>query len=278
MISVRLQGGLGNQMFQYAAGRALAEARDVALLLDLSWFNQDFDEKTSPRHYELSCFRLDEDVLKKPKSIIQKAQLRIATKYCEPHFHYDPSFSKLPSNTVLEGYFQSEQYFKHIRSRLVEDFSWARLPDGRNVRLLDEISANKSAISLHVRRGDYVSNKNYAKFHGVTGLDYYLSAVKYVGERVAKPTFYIFSDEPRWCKNNLKLKHKTIYVSHNKDGSEDMRLMKACSHNIIANSSFSWWAAWLNENPDKIVVAPGRWFSHPGSNTQDLIPSVWHKL
>ena len=151
-------------------------------------------------------------------------------------------------------------------------------PQGMNKDLLEQITSDASSVSVHVRRGDYVSNKNAAKFHGLTGVDYYKAVVKEMAKRVKNPKLYIFSDDPEWCKQNLKFTQLTTYISHNTDGSEDMRLMKACKHNIIANSSFSWWGAWLNENPNKIVIAPKQWFSHSESNTKDVIPDSWQKL
>ena len=276
---MRLIGGLGNQMFQYAAARSLAKLNNTNVMLDLSWFNQEFDTSTTtPRHYELTCFRLDATTEKDRSTTLQKLRLRRAKKYTEPHFHYDVNFTKLPKNTVLNGYFQSEKYFSGIREILLQDFSWMKEPQGMNKDLLEQITSDASSVSVHVRRGDYVSNKNAAKFHGLTGVEYYKAAVKEMTKHVKKPNLYVFSDDPEWCEKNLKFTQTTTYVSHNTDGSEDMRLMKNCKHNIIANSSFSWWGAWLNNNPGKIVIAPKQWFSHSESNTNDVIPDLWQKL
>ncbi len=278
MIRVVLQGGLGNQMFQYAAARALAERNNTNVVLDLSWFDQDFDLGSTSREYELSCFVLDAITPKSKNTIRQKLQGRFAKIYTEPHFHCDPAFTDLPKNTVMSGYFQSEKYFHDIRGILLQDFLWAKEPNGKNKDLLGQIEGDRLSVSVHVRRGDYVSNKSAAKFHGLAGIDYYKAAVKMVAEQLESLNLYVFSDDPDWCKKNLKFTQPTTYISHNNDGSEDMRLMKACKHNIIANSSFSWWGAWLNENPNKIVIAPKKWFSHPESNTKDVIPGSWHKL
>lgn len=278
MIVVKLVGGLGNQMFQYAAARALAERNKTSVILDLSWFNQEFDKGTTPRIYELKCFRLDLKTAKNKGTVRQKVQLRLAKKHSEPHFHYDPQFHKLPKNVVLSGYFQSEKYFANIRGILLEDFSWVKDVKGKNRDIFKQIENDKSSVSVHVRRGDYVSNENAAKFHGLTGVDYYKAAVKELTKHVKNLNLYVFSDDPDWCKENLKFTQPTTYISHNNDGSEDMRLMKMCKHNIIANSSFSWWGAWLNENPNKIVIAPKQWFSHQESNTKDVIPNSWLKL
>lgn len=278
MITCSLVGGLGNQMFQYAAGRALAERNNTGVALDLSWFNQEFDTSITPRHYELSCFALDVFVSKFRVTTREKIKRRLAKKYTEPHFNYDPSFINLPKNTVLNGYFQSEKYFVEVRDILLNDFSWVAGPTGNNRGLLKQIESDPSSVSVHIRRGDYVSNKNAAKFHGLTSVNYYKAAVKEMTKHVKNPNLYVFSDDPEWCKNNLKFTQQTIYISHNTDGSEDMRLMKNCKHNIIANSSFSWWGAWLNNNPGKIVIAPKQWFSHSESNTNDVIPDLWQKL
>lgn len=278
MITVSLIGGLGNQMFQYAAARALAERNNTNVILDLSWFDQDFDANTTARHYELSCFALDASVHKYTGTAREKLQRRLAKQYTEPHFHYDENFEKLPKNTVMNGYFQSEKYFSEIREVLLQDFSWMKKPVGKNKELLDLIQKDSSSISVHVRRGDYVSNENAAKFHGLTGVEYYRAAIRQILKQVKKPKLYVFSDDPDWCEQNLKFKQPTTYISHNSEGSEDMRLMKVCKHNIIANSSFSWWGAWLNTNPDKIVIAPKQWFSHSESNTKDVIPESWVQL
>lgn len=278
MIAIRLIGGLGNQMFQYAAARALAENNKTNVILDLSWFNQGFSAGTTPRHYELSCFSLDESTIKYNGTTREKLQRSLAKQYTEPHFHYDEDFVKLPKNTILNGYFQSEKYFSFIREVLLQDFSWINKPEGKNKKLLEQIQKDSSSVSVHVRRGDYVSSENAAKFHGLTGVEYYKKAVALLEKKINAPSLYVFSDDPEWCKKNLKFKQQTTYISHNTDGSEDMRLMKACRHNIIANSSFSWWGAWLNESPDKIVIAPKQWFSHLESNTKDVIPSLWLNL
>lgn len=278
MITIQLLGGLGNQMFQYAAAKSLAEKNKTKVRLDLTWFDQQFDSGTTPRTYELDCFVLDKKIIRYEPSHLDFFKNMLVYSYKEPHFQYDPKFYNLPKQTTLKGYFQSEKYFSDIRAILLEDFFWAKKPSGKNSLVLKEIQNTPNCVSVHVRRGDYVSNENAAKFHGLTGVEYYQAAVKTIAKSVNKIKLYIFSDEPEWCKKNLKFQHDTVYVSHNSEGSEDMRLMKACRHNIIANSSFSWWGAWLNENPEKIVIAPKTWFSHGETNTNDVIPESWLKI
>jgi hypothetical protein len=142
-----------------------------------------------------------------------------------------------------------------------------------------EISA-ANAVSLHIRRGDYVSNAKFNAAHGTCDLDYYARAAAFVAERVGDPVIYAFSDDPAWVAENLKLPFEMRFVDHN-DGStahEDLRLMATCKHHIIANSSFSWWGAWLNPLKDKVVAAPTQWFADPAKSNPDILPQSWHAV
>jgi hypothetical protein len=142
--------------------------------------------------------------------------------------------------------------------------------------LLKRVSSNNS-VSVHIRRGDYVSNPHASKFHGTKGLDYYEKAVERIAETVKNPELFVISDDIEWCKENLRLPYKTTHIDGNA-GFEDMHIMSHCAHNIIANSSFSWWAAWLNTNPDKVVIAPKKWFNDESINTEDVVPKTWIRL
>ena len=265
-------------MFQYAAGRALAAKKGVQLILDRAWYNQKFGPESTARTYELSCFHLHCFTRCVKSRLASRAVSFLATDYKEPHFHYDPGFLHLPRHSVLTGYFQSEKYFKGIRDILLREFLWKKEPQGKNLSLLKEIQQTPGSVSIHIRRGDYITNKNSAKTHGIPEMSYYEEGLKRIVQKTNNPKLYIFSDEPDWCRQNLKLNYPTEYISNHGHGSEDMRLMKECRHHIIANSSFSWWGAWLNENPDKLVIAPKKWFSCQEKNTKDLIPDSWHKL
>lgn len=278
VITIKLRGGLGNQMFQYAAGRALAQKKSALLILDLEWYKQKFGPGSTARSYELNCFQLHRFIRNVKSKLASRATSFLAKDYEEPHFHYDPGFLHLPRHAVLTGYFQSEKYFKGMRDILLREFVWKKEPQGKNLSLLKEIQQTPGSISLHIRRSDYITNENAAKVHGLTEMSYYEAGVKKMAQNINNPKFYIFSDEPEWCRQNLKLNHPTEYISNHGHGSEDMRLMKECRHHIIANSSFSWWGAWLNENPDKLVIAPKKWFYCQEKNTKDLIPDSWHKL
>ena len=293
MIVVRIMGGLGNQMFQYATGRNLARLRNTELYLDLGWFDNIAPADT-PRHYELDCFNLESRVfdLKKFAAISTglgrraKAELYVRNlhrkkirKFFTPNQGFEEEVLRVPNNYEIEGWFQTEEYFKDIRKTLLRDFTYKKPPTGKNAELLKNIEEDSRSVALHVRRADFVTNKAAIKFNGTLVKDYYDEAVEIVERRIKQPNFYVFSDDIAWCKKNIKFQHLVTFIAPNKVGSEDMRLMRACRHNIIANSTFSWWGAWLNENPDKIVVAPKNFFKDPVGNAQtDIIPSSWQKI
>jgi len=288
-------GGLGNQMFQYAAGRRLAHIRNTHLKIDLSWFDS-ITAIDTKRHYALNCFTINEtfaaandikNLANRDKltfqNIISKALKKLleskGSHIKEKYFHFDPNILSLPYNIYLEGYWQSEKYFKDIKDLILDEFTVKTMPVDRN-RELAEMITKDNAVSLHVRRGDFISNPAASKFHGTCSLDYYHSAIERIAARVDHPTFFVFSDDTAWVKDNLSISYPVTYINNNTDETayEDMRLMSLCKHNIIANSSFSWWGAWLNRNTDKIVIAPSRWFNEESIDTRDLIPDGWIKL
>jgi len=290
MIVVKLQGGLGNQMFQYAAAKRLAIQHNTDVILDLRWFDE-IPETDTKRWYELDCFNITkkefkpEDYRVISMGLGRKIKLKMSIKalgkkkllsFEAPDNSFEQKVLSLPNNIYLDGWFSSEKYFADIRDVLLADFSFKSKPSVKSEQIRKQIQGSES-VSVHVRRGDYISNKYASKWHGLTGLDYYNSAVKIVNNKIKNPELFVFSDDPDWCKANLKFKFPTTYVSHNTKGSEDLRLMVACKHNIITNSTFSWWGAWLNQNPDKVVVAPKKWLNDPSENTEDVIPESWLK-
>ncbi|RZK39288.1 MAG: alpha-1,2-fucosyltransferase, partial [Pedobacter sp.] len=179
------------------------------------------------------------------------------------------------SFAYLEGYFQSENYFKKIRQQLLLDFQFSHL-SVNNQKFIAHIQSQVNSVSIHVRRGDYL--KPYVEaFHGLLNLEYYRTAIKEIEKRINNPHYYIFSDDPEWCRNNfsfLSASHTIVSNQTSKDW-EDMCLMSNCKHNIIANSSYSWWAAWLNKNQDKLVIAPQKWFT---DTTIKIVPKEWITL
>lgn len=197
----------------------------------------------------------------------------------EKSFAFDPKVLKLRDDVYLDGYWQTDKYFKDIEPLIHSEFSFV-LPQGEKDKGISKLITACTAVSLHVRRADYVTNISANKVHGTCGLDYYDRAMKLITEKVDDPHFFVFSDDPEWAKQNLRNAYPTVYVDHNGADTnyQDLRLMASCKHHIIANSSFSWWGAWLNEDPNKIVIAPKQWFSDVQKNTNDLIPPTWIRL
>jgi len=185
----------------------------------------------------------------------------------------------LPDNIYLEGYWQSEKYFKHIESIIRNDFTYINETDSDNLKILNRIKGSES-IAIHFRRGDYINNRKTNEVHGICSMEYYNSAVDYIAQKVSSPYFFIYSDDIEWVKRNLSIKYNKMFVDINtpEKASNDLRLISNCKHQIIANSSFSWWGAWLNQNPEKIVIAPKKWFMDEKRNTSDLIPEKWIRL
>ncbi|MCK4744844.1 alpha-1,2-fucosyltransferase, partial [Candidatus Parcubacteria bacterium] len=194
----------------------------------------------------------------------------------EQHSHFDSKILKLIGNIYLDGYWQSEKYFKNIENSIRKEFTLKNDLQLKAKKLLRKIK-NTESISIHIRRNDYISHKPANQYHGVCHLSYYKKAINVIIKKIDDPHFFVFSDDIDWCKKNLKIKFPTIFVEGNKD-YEDLILMSKCKHNIIANSTFSWWGAWLNNNPNKIVIAPKKWFRKKSINTKDLIPKTWIKI
>jgi hypothetical protein len=296
MIIVELISGLGNQLFQYAAGRALSLRLNTSLKIDRRWFDMNI-EKQTPRSYGLDPFSLD-PIFATEKEIqrlrypnINSLSGKIITKldsmkpyykqavYKEPHFQYDTNFNKASINTYLIGYWQSEKYFTEYAEVIRKDFQFRFPLEGKNQHWANLIQ-NSNAVSLHVRRSDMVHNPEVAKTHGSCSLDYYINANNLICEGLEHPEFFIFSDDPDWCKENLHLSNPTHYIDNNQGDQSfiDMQLMSLCKHHVIANSSFSWWGAWLNSSTSKRVIAPKRWFADDSRDTSDLLPSSWIRI
>ena len=292
MVVSHVLGGIGNQMFQFAAGRALSLKNDQKYLLDLS----DFSDYRLHHGFELSrVFNVVTECAeastlhqllgwrenKLARKVLRRRQfsgLRGKTFVVEPHFNYWPDFFNLTGDCYLYGYWQSERYFKAVESVIRQDFTFREPLKEHNAELALEM-ATVQAVSLHVRRGDYVNNPKNHNIMSVCDLEYYRLAINYIAFHVEQPVFYFFSDDMAWVKQNLPMEFPCVYIEHN-GGAEsyrDMQLMSLCRHHVIANSSFSWWGAWLNANPEKIVIAPKRWFRN-GNDDSDLIPDEWVRL
>lgn len=251
MIIGKLSGGLGNQMFQYAAGRSMSLRDNTPLLLDIRWYRG----RTS-RTYLLGDFNVKAEIAR--NSDIFKVKL----------------FSR---RNYLSGDFQSEKYFKNIESTLRKEFKLKNEIGIGSKQVLAEIVAD-NAVSIHLRGGDYVKGPK-AKFHGTCSPEYYQKAVEKIRKEVDLPHFYIFTDDIEWAKNHISLPDPYTFVSKaGRPAQDELMLMVACKHNVIANSSFSWWGAWLNENPTKIVIAPKKWFNDPTMDSGDIVPESWIQI
>lgn len=289
MIIVRLCGGLGNQMFQYAAGLAVACRVASDVRFDTEWFDNNH------AHQGLELKRVFGLELPKPSiADLQKVlgvcarpvvrrllsrrslrSLRPKALVIEPHFHYWAGIEHLPDDVYLDGYWQSEKYFSCIADTIRQQFRFIEPLDPRNAALIDEMQRCES-VSLHIRRGDFVSDPRASRVHGVDLSEYYPAAVATMVEKTGAERFYVFSDDPQWVIEHLRLPVPYTVVDHNRGAASyrDMQLMSACRHHIIANSTFSWWGAWLNPRPDKIVIAPRRWFNVV-QDTRDLYCPGW---
>lgn len=289
MIIANLIGGLGNQMFQYASGRALSLRLSEPLRLDVSGFagyglHQGFElSRVFACNPEIAT---EEEVLDllgwraswHARRILMRpslAMLHGTRLVVEPHFHYWLGIKEVSHNAYLAGYWQSEKYFSDASETIRADFTFRHPLSRKNAELAGKIGQTM-AVSLHVRRGDYVSDTKANAAHGLCSLEYYRAAVLHMAEHVERPEFFVFSDDIAWVKENLKIDFPCRYVDHNQgaESYNDMRLMSLCRHHVIANSSFSWWGAWLNPNPEKIVVAPRKWFADD-KHVEDLYPAGW---
>lgn len=291
MIITKLIGGLGNQMFQYATGRRLGYKLGVELKLDISAFDE-----YRLRGYDLGAFNIQENIAtaqevqkltQRKKSLFNRLVRRVLrrepklpTSYVkEKHFHFDPCILNASDGVYLDGYWQSEKYFIDIDQIIREDFTLKKEQVGKDKEIGGNISSCES-VSLHIRRGDFVSNARTSTIHGTCNLNYYYRCVEEITKNVKNPHFFIFTDDTGWVSKNVKLSYPATVIDHNgrKKSYEDLMLMSLCSHNIIANSSFSWWGAWLNRNPNKMVFAPLRWFAKDDISTRDLIPEKWRRI
>ncbi len=296
-------GGLGNQMFQYAAGKALATKLGVTLKIDSSFLeDRSYKKDFTFRDFELSCFNIEEEFISIGQlerfyclcKIFDTSKLntlnRIAFNYAIPLpkvFQYSDTvvnnkFHSLSDNTLIEGYWQSEQYFIHQQEVIREKYIFKSSLSNQNLRILTDI-INSNSVSVHIRRGDYAINHVINSIHGLVDKAYYERSISYVSKKIDNPVFFFFSDDIEWVKSSFGFvteQFETFFINHNAENMafEDLRLMSNCKHNIIANSSFSWWGAWLNNNPEKIVIAPKRWFNDPSINTNDLIPGRWNRI
>lgn len=279
-IRIKLSGGLGNQMFQFATGFAVAKKNNVRLSLDLKYINNrnlfnGFELDKVFDIYSKVSF-LDKNLSQNfynIKNILDKININ-SFKFKEPHFHYTPKILNVPKNTFLDGYWQSEKYFKDYAKEIKEIFTFKDQYDEKNHLIIDDINQNNS-ISIHIRRGDFLLKQN--NNHNTNLNDYYLKAIRETSQIYKNPKYFIFTDDLEWVNKNFNLNYPNsiVNINHESKSFLDMYLMSLCKSNIIANSSFSWWSAWLNNTAEKVVYAPKNWFIDKSIHTDDLIPNSW---
>lgn len=290
MIIIKLMGGLGNQMFQYALGRHLSLKHNTPLKLDLSFL---LDRSPKPnfiyRDFDLDIFNMRPVFANFFESLGGKTPGNRIKKYLntlrgspfsiiqEKNLNFDENILKLPDNCYFEGYWQSEKYFTEIEDTIRRDFSIPARPDPG---LMKKILSSES-ICINVRRGDYVTNPLANKYHGLCGADYFYKAIDQMKKFTEKPTIFVFSDDIPWCEEKLKFDDPTIFVTHHYAGKKYekyLKLMSLCKFFIIPNSTFGWWAAWLSCEPEKKVIAPQKWFADPAISCEDIIPDDWMRM
>jgi hypothetical protein len=278
MTIVKLLGGLGNQMFQYALGRQLSIKNKEPLVLYLSDLLKRDSINYTLREFELDVFDIkyaDKILPGELRSFKERFTFKYLTKKINENGHrFNPRVLDLKRNIYLNGYWQNEKYFKGIEDVIRQDFTLKANVLSDNESLIRKISSFNS-VSVHFRLGDYLSDPVAKNFHGNLEWDYYKKAIVKITELLASPHFFIFSDDINWVKKNFAFEQEHTFVSHEGHAAADMHLMSLCKHNITANSSFSWWGAWLNKNPDKMVIAPQKWINNIQT---EIIPERWVKI
>ncbi len=282
---VRLIGRLGNQLFQYAAGRRLAALKSADLRLDTTYYGW-----RSRDRYELGVLRISPKLARRTEiaalrgsrvSRLLHPGMHTAARLVEPHFHFWPDLlSRREPVVYLDGYWQSERYFVDIRDTLLRELVPQQAPSKEARRLMD-LAAEPDAVSVHVRRGDYVHDPRTSVVHPALPLGYYERAVARLVREGLRPHLFVFSDDVTWCRAYFKIGTAAgiTFVSDQIDSPvEELHLMRHFRSHIIANSSFSWWGAWLADHPDKRVIAPAQWFTNTDRDDRDLVPAEWTRL
>jgi len=290
MIIVKLIGGLGNQLFQYAAGRRLASIHNAELKLDVSGFKTYKLHAYSLNHFHITALEASDveiEALKdpEPRSLVGKIterfkQYGLASR--NPHYIKEPksgldtTILNLPDNVHLDGYWQSEKYFKDIEAVIRREYTLRYPLTEKSQEVAKKIKKIESAVAIHVRRADYINSSNQ-QIYETLGSCYYKKALEIITEKISSPSFFIFSDDIIWARENFKLNFPTTFMDFNGVGRnyEDLHLMSLCKHQIIANSSFSWWGAWLNENKNKTVIAPEFWLRGVEAIEEERYPTNW---
>jgi hypothetical protein len=277
MLTIRLMGGMGNQMFQYAFALAQAKRLGCQFQLDRSGYPGPFEKARLPgdtrREYELHQWTLGREMLRQTHYHVPP------TVHEGPMPYQQELVDKLKDGDACQGFWQTEKYFLNA----VNEVRCAFTP--RNPKMYppytDILNAGVNSVFIHVRHGDYLNNPGTKKFHGVMSEDYYRMAIEYLESSYpgAKFEYFVFSDDTPWCKEFFTAPN--YHVMEPKQEADEIFAMSRCAHGIIANSSYSWWAAWLgdhNKPGHRTVIAPRRWFDEAPIDARDIVPARWVKL
>lgn len=279
-------------MFQYVAGRYVAKKQRSKLKVDRTYLNNVNIKKYAYRKYALDIFEAH-ILFATYREVLKYTMPRFPSRYMffimklfykdrvikERNIRYSDILDKAPSDCYLVGSFQSEKFFKDIAHEVREDFKIKREILDKYSKLISTVSSGES-VSVHIRRGDYVINPKTKELHGNLPISYYNEAIKLIQKRIANPRFYFFSDDLEWVSKNFESKTDFSIITSGPDDHphRDFILMMNCKHHIIGNSSYSWWAAWLSENNEKIVMAPTAWFATSEWDSSDIVPESWIRL
>jgi len=264
---IKIQGGLGNQLFQYAYGRKM-ELSGKKVVFDVSFFEGVKAKGDMARNFKLNNYNIETKAKFSNKNansfyrrILNKIVVRIVPKE--------------------DGFWQSEKYFKDIENDIRKEFTLKNQLSSSCLDWQKKIQTTENSVSLHIRRGDYVQDQKTNAFHGTCDMSYYQTALEKVTKILQNKNIeiFVFSDDIEWAKENLKFPYITHFVSSpDIQDYEELFLMSLCKHNVIANSTFSWWGAWLNQYQNKIVVGPKQWFANKTTEGLDILPPEWIKI
>lgn len=262
---INLKGGLGNQMFQYAYGRNI-ELKGSKIIFNTSFFDGNKAEGDTARDFKLNNFNIKTNAKFSSKNHpLNNLIKRILAKF----------------GIKEDGYWQNEKYFKEIEANIRTEFTLAKPLSTKSLDWKDKILNIQNSVSLHIRRGDYIQNTETNKFHGTCDVDYYKKSIKKTVSMInsADIEIFVFSDDINWAKQNLSFPYQTHFISNLEiPDYEEIYLMSLCKYNIIANSTFSWWGAWLNNNPEKIVIGPKQWFTDKTTDELEILPHTWIQI
>ena len=287
VISV-LEHGLGNQLFQYAAGRAVAERLGATQFLDKVRFSYNASRALGITQFRIRARLLPDRVAslldisadaRGVKSWVREFMQRQITTLKDAQKGYDEGIASVKGACRLDGYWQSERYFRQIRPQLLEELQPHESLTGALADFVGR-AANEESVAVHIRRGDVTIKSLYATTAGALAVEYYAEALKRFASRIPSAKFYVFSDDPAWCEKHLPRIAPMEIVSGKLTTSavQDLTVMKHCRHFVTGNSTFSWWAAWLGNHPDKLVLAPARFFRVPVAWEKDLRPPEWETM